>query len=81
MIDEESMATTKRKRKTSAGTRPKAKFTATKNRGASPARSSALRGKDLERAVEQFQAEPDENRAHEQWKQVESSIFGVQFKD
>jgi len=37
-------------------------------------------GKDLERAVEQFQAEPDAKRAHAQWKQVESSIFGVQFK-
>jgi hypothetical protein len=81
LIGEESMATTKRKHKTSAGTRPKAKFTATKNRAASPARSSDLRGKDLQRAVEQFQAEPDDKKAHEQWKQVEAAIFGVQFKD
>jgi len=75
------MATTKRKHKTSAGMRPKAKLTAAKNRAASSARSTDLRGKDLERAVEQFQAEPDAKRAHDQWKQIESSIFGVQFKD
>lgn len=75
------MATTKRKHKTSAGMRPKTKLTAAKSRPASPARSSDLRGKDLERAVEQFQAEPDAKRAHEQWKQIESSIFGVQLKD
>jgi hypothetical protein len=73
------MATTKQKRKSSAGTRPKTKFS--KKKAASPTRTTSLRGKDLERAVEQFQAEPDEKRAHEQWKQVESSIFGVQFKD
>ena len=74
------MATTKRKHKTSAGMRPKTKLTTRKNRTASPARSSDLRGKDLERAVEHFQAEPNAKRAHEQWKQIESSIFGVQFK-
>jgi hypothetical protein len=73
------MATTRQKRKTSTGTRPKAKLP--KKKAASPHRTVNLRGKDLERAVEQFQAEPDEKKAHEQWKQVESSIFGVQFKD
>jgi len=75
------MATTKGKRKTSAGTNPKTKFTNAKKRAASPARPTNLQGKDLERAIEQFQAEPDDKRAHEQWKQVESAIFGVQFKD
>jgi len=72
------MATTKQKRKSAAGTRPNATFP--KKKASSPARTPSLRGKDLERAVEQFQAEPDEKGAHEQWKQVESSIFGVQFK-
>jgi hypothetical protein len=67
------MATTRQKRKSSAGTRPKAKFSKKK---ASSNRNTALQGKDLERAVEQFQAEPDDKRAREQWKQVESSIFG-----
>ncbi|HXM22363.1 MAG TPA: hypothetical protein VN948_14000 [Terriglobales bacterium] len=72
------MATTKQKRKSSAGTRPKAKFPNKKKKAASPARPTDLRGEDLERAVEQFQAEPDDKRAHEQWKQVESSILAVQ---
>jgi len=40
-----------------------------------------LVGRGLERAVEQFQSEPDEKKAHEQWKKIETSIFGVQFED
>jgi hypothetical protein len=35
----------------------------------------------LESAVERFQAEPDEKKAHEQWKRIETSVFGLQFKD
>jgi hypothetical protein len=73
------MATTKQKRKTSAVSRPKAKFS--KKKAASSNRTTDLRGKDLERAVEQVQAEPDDKRAHEQWKQVESLIVGVHFRD
>jgi hypothetical protein len=38
-------------------------------------------GKDLERAVQQFQSETDDKKAHEQWQQIETSIFGVQFAD
>ncbi len=71
------MATIKQKRKTTAGTHRKFP----KKKPSSPGQTRELRGKDLERAVERFQAEPDEKRAHEQWKKVESSIFGVQFKD
>jgi hypothetical protein len=37
--------------------------------------------KDLELAVEQFQSEPDEGKAHQQWKRIEASVFGVQFED
>jgi hypothetical protein len=37
-------------------------------------------GEEFERAVEQFQAEPDNAKAHKQWK-GESSVFGVQFED
>jgi hypothetical protein len=40
-----------------------------------------LRGKALERAVEHFQSEPDEKNARTQWKQIESSVFGVEFED
>jgi hypothetical protein len=48
----------------------------------SPAKSpSKLLGKDLERAVEDFQSEPDQEKAHQQWKKIESSVFGVQFED
>ncbi len=38
-----------------------------------------LRGKDLETAVECFQSEPDDKKAHEEWKRIENSVFGVQF--
>jgi len=49
-----------------------------KSRAKSP---SKLLGKDLERAVEQFQSESDEQKAHQQWKKIETSVFGVQFED
>jgi hypothetical protein len=42
---------------------------------------SKLRGKNLELAVEKFQAEPDEKKAQEQWKRIEASVFGVQLED
>jgi hypothetical protein len=47
----------------------------------SPVSTSKLVGKNLERAVEQFQSEPNDKKAHEQWKQIEASVFGVQFED
>jgi hypothetical protein len=75
------MATAKQKRRTSTRTNPKAKRINAKKRSASSARPSSLQGKNLERAVAQFQAEPDEKRAHERWQEIEPSIFGVQFKD
>jgi hypothetical protein len=40
---------------------------------------AALRGEALERAVERFQSELEEKNAHTQWKQIESSVFGVRF--
>ena len=70
---------TRQKRKTLSGTRSKVKFT--KKKATSTDRTPSLRGKGLEHAVEQFQAEPDEKRSHEQWKRIESSVFGVQFKN
>jgi len=43
--------------------------------------SKKLVGHDFARAVKRFQAEPDEQKAHEQWKGIETSIFGVRFED
>ncbi len=42
---------------------------------------TALRGESLERALERFQSDPDEKIARAQWKQIESSVFGVEFED
>jgi hypothetical protein len=49
-----------------------------KNAASSPKK---LTGKNFERAVDQFQTEPNDKKAHEQWKRIEGSIFGVQFED
>jgi hypothetical protein len=35
----------------------------------------------LERMVERFQSEPDDAAAHQQWKQNEKTIFGVDYRD
>jgi hypothetical protein len=43
--------------------------------------SESLRGKELETAVERFQSEPDDSKAHEEWKKIESAVFGVQFDE
>jgi hypothetical protein len=42
---------------------------------------SESRSKDLELAVEQFQSEPDGEKAHQQWRKIEASVFCVQFED
>jgi hypothetical protein len=72
------MARAKPKRRNVA-TAPKRGAPRKKSR--SPISTPKLLGKNLERAVEQFQSEPDEKKAHEQWKQIEASVFGVQFED
>lgn len=51
------------------------------SRGRMTSQRPTLRGKDLESAIERFQAEPDEKKAHERWKGIENSVFGVQFED
>jgi hypothetical protein len=73
------MATAKRKRKTTDESHFQKKSSGQK--GTASGNRGALRGADLELAVEQFQAEPDGKKAHEQWKQIEASVFGVRFKD
>ncbi len=35
----------------------------------------------LEQMVERFQSEPDDFKAHQQWKQIEKMIFGVDYPD
>jgi hypothetical protein len=69
------MATAKRKRKTSGESR--FQKNRSNKKGTLSASQPSLRGADLELAVEQFQAEPDAKKAHEQWKQIETSVFGV----
>jgi hypothetical protein len=71
------MAKTKLKRKT---TESRFRGNTTRKRAASTA-APRLKGKALEQAVEQFQAEPDDKKAHAQWKQIEPSVFGAQFWD
>lgn len=35
----------------------------------------------LEQMVEKFQSEADDAKAHQQWKQIEKTIFGVDYPD
>jgi hypothetical protein len=69
-----------------AKTKPQKTVSARVKRGAArktsgrPVSTTTLVGKNLERAVEQFQSEPDQKKAHEQWKEIEASVFGVQFE-
>jgi hypothetical protein len=77
-LQEEFMPKT-RSKKTPAGARFKSR--PSRKKTSSPTVPAKLRGRDLEKAVEQFQAEPDEKKAHERWKHIESSVFGVQFED
>ncbi len=35
----------------------------------------------LERMIEKFQSEPDDTKAHRQWKAIEKRIFGVDYPD
>lgn len=72
------MARAKLKRKTDSMSATRG---ARVGRSASALSPPKLRGKDLERAVEQFQSEPDDKKAHQQWKKIEASVFGVQFED
>ena len=73
------MARTKQKRKIAA---PRVTRGILRKKPSVPAsRSKKLLGKDLEGAVEQFQSEPDQKKAHEQWKRIETAVFGVQFED
>lgn len=72
------MPKAKSKRKAIATSRGK---NISRARQKSPASTRILRGKELEGAVEQFQSESDDKKAHEQWKKIEASVFGVQFED
>jgi hypothetical protein len=72
------MAKTKPSRKTASTSTNRSVPRRKQRSAATPPR---LLGKNLERAVEEFQSEPDEKKAHEQWKQIEASVFGVRFED
>ena len=39
------------------------------------------RRQKLELMVEDFQSEPDDDQAHQQWKAIEKMIFGIEYKN
>jgi hypothetical protein len=39
------------------------------------------RERKLRRTIQAFQKEPDANRSHSQWQQIEKEIFGVDYRD
>lgn len=43
--------------------------------------AARLEGEQLKKAIGKFQNEPDEKTARRQWKEIEQSIFGVQYDD
>ena len=44
-------------------------------------KSPRLEGEPLKQAVKCMQDEPDEKAARRQWKQIEQSVFGVNYDD
>lgn len=44
-------------------------------------RVGEARKRKLEQMVEKFQSESNDAKAHRQWKEIEKTIFGVQFRD
>ena len=39
------------------------------------------RQRKLKEMVEEFQSQPDGDKAHKQWKEIEKTIFGVEYQD
>jgi hypothetical protein len=44
-------------------------------------RVGEARKKRLGRTVEDFQSEPSDGKARQQWKEIEKTIFGVEYQD
>ena len=44
-------------------------------------RVSDARKRKLAQMVENFQAEPNDAEAHQQWEEIEKVVFGVEFRD
>jgi hypothetical protein len=42
-------------------------------------RVAEARKRKLSELIDEFQSTPDDDRAHEQWKEIEKTIFGVDF--
>jgi hypothetical protein len=42
-------------------------------------RVAEARKRNLSKLIEEFQSTPDDRKAHEQWRQIEKVIFGVDF--
>lgn len=39
------------------------------------------RDQKLRQMIRKFQNQPDNNKSHQQWKQIEKEVFGVEFND
>jgi hypothetical protein len=44
-------------------------------------RVGQARDRRLRETIGKFQSEPDDKKAHQQWKQIEKEVFGVDFRD
>jgi hypothetical protein len=44
-------------------------------------RVAEVEKRKLERMVERFQSEPNDAKAHRQWKEIEKIVFGVDYPD
>jgi hypothetical protein len=44
-------------------------------------RVGQARERRLREMIGKFQSEPDDTKAHQQWKQIEKEVFGVDFRD
>lgn len=49
--------------------------------GALVERVAEAQRRKLEQMIERFQSEPDDSKAHQQWKQIEKMVFGVDYPD
>jgi hypothetical protein len=44
-------------------------------------RVSEVEKRKLKRLIHRFQSEPDAARSHQQWKEIEKMVFGVDYPD
>ncbi|MGC9949800.1 MAG: hypothetical protein ABSF64_25810 [Bryobacteraceae bacterium] len=49
--------------------------------GALVERIAEVERRKLGQMVDEFQSQPDEDKAHQQWKEIEKTVFGVEYLD